>query len=367
MEGNDDNGTDRHRRWWLRLSNGPRWVALALAVVGVLLVALSALPGDQGVDDAWGRDFLMTVGASFALFAPFYLITRSMDRHLDRVAAETAEQVEVVRTETAEQVQQVRGEAAAGRTELAGEVQALREDVGRQLSDIFAQVQARLQEEAAADEAAFQSLRTTPTGEVVWDALTRAHQLGLVAPAHPPRVKISQVSDVFLSVHAETGDYVDDPLVLRVERRSGDVTDWIPWDVDKPAEDVLVTVGRALRKHTAETFDPEAFFNGLADLLEAALSYPDRRPAIQLCPPQWMVCDWGVITYNRAPYPINLQRLQTSDTIDEHVREKSWLDSDSWDEARMTAVALFPPRGNPWGSSGNPWAGATPNYDEPPF
>lgn len=45
------------------------------------------------------------------------------------------------------------------------------------------------------------------------------------------------------------------------------------------AEEVLVDVGRALRKHTGKALDPSAFMTGLADLLEAALSHSERRPA----------------------------------------------------------------------------------------
>lgn len=342
------------------LSAGPGWIALALAVAGIALVALSALPGSEGMDDPWRRDVLMTVGASFALFAPFYLITRSMDRHLDRVAVETAEQVQVVRSETAEQVEQVRGEVAAGRSELADEVQALREDVGRQLSDVYEQVRERLQAEAAADEAAFQAIRTTPTCDVVWEALIRANSLGLVSRVHPPRVRISQASALYLSVEADEGDegaFVDDPFLLRIEDRAGVSVERIPWDTGEATADILFKVGQVLRKETGEIFAPAAFFNGLADLLEAALSNHKRRPAIELCPPQWMVCEWGIVTTGSRVYGVDMDGLRSS-TIDKHVTSKPWVDADSWDAAAETARTLFPVRPDPWGAR---------SYDEPPF
>lgn len=263
---------------------------------------------------------------------PFYLVTRSLDRHLDQVA-----------TKTAQQVERVRREAEAGRSDLEGDVHALREDVDRQLSDVFELVRERLGAEAAADEAAFESLRTAPNREAVMNAFERARQLGLASTEHPPRVNIGRSTAMYASVHTHHNVFDGPVPTIRLEARDGTVTDEIEWPNERPVEDVLVDVGRALRRHTGETFDPSGIFSGLADLLEAALSHPERRPAIELCPPQWMVCEWGVITYDRAPYGINHAHLRTSKTIDQHMREKVWLDADSWESAWQTALALFPP------------------------
>lgn len=56
-------------RWWRQADRGPRFVTL-LGAAGVAFVGLSLLP-EPGPDDAWLRDFLMTVGSSIALFVPF--------------------------------------------------------------------------------------------------------------------------------------------------------------------------------------------------------------------------------------------------------------------------------------------------------
>lgn len=80
----------------------------------------------------------MTVGSSLALFAPFYLIARSRDRHLDRVAVETAQQV-----------RDGRAEAADAPAALTGQVGALRADVDRCLADTAARVAATMEAEAA--------------------------------------------------------------------------------------------------------------------------------------------------------------------------------------------------------------------------
>lgn len=324
-------------------------MAALLGLVGVASVGASMLPG-SGPDAAWLRDFLMTVGSSIALFVLFYLVTRSLDRHLDQVAADTAQQFEEVRSEAAETT-----------TALTGQVEALREDVDRRLGDVVERVTARLEAEVSADRAAFASLRTmAPTRETVWDALARAHRLGLVSSLRPPRVSISRNSRLYASFELDTNELSNERLQLRIESLNGVVQDWIPWLEEQDAEEVLVEVGRSLLKHTGEEFDPGGLLVGLADLLETARSHPERRPAIELCPPQWMVCDWGVIACGKHYYGVNLKQLQTSPTISGHVAQKTWVDADSWDAAYEAALALFPAgSADPWGSPGG--------ADEPPF
>ncbi|MGL5824524.1 MAG: hypothetical protein ACRCYU_06775 [Nocardioides sp.] len=349
-------------RWWRRAGWPSRGIA-ALGVVGLVFVGLSLLPG-SGMDAAWLRDFLMTVGASLALFAPFYLITRSLDQHLDRVATDTVERVEEVRTDTAQKVEKIRRENTASTTNLTEQVEALRLDVDRRLGDLNERVTSRLAAEAAADRAAFASLRTTPTWDAFWEAFGRARQLGLVSGQRPPRVNISKHSWLYVSVEADWADsaeWADETLQLRVETLSGRLKERIQWSEDRDVEEILVEIGRLLSKHTGEQFDTASFVNGVADLLEASLSHPERRPAIELCPPQWMVCDWGVITYDSHHYGVKLRQLQTSATVAGHVAEKRWVDPDSWDNAREAALALYPTPPN-----ANESRDALP-ADEPPF
>lgn len=334
--------------WWRGADLRSRIVS-GLAVVGLALIAVSMIPG-PGPDDAWLRDVLMTVGASIALFAPFYLLTRSLDRHLDQVATETAQQVVEARTE-----------AQAATDELSGQVQALRTHVDERLADVADQVAARLDAEAAADTAAFDALRTAaPTREVLIDAITRAVDLGLVTMRHPPRVLVSEHAHLYVSVEYYEDDWNDrEPLQLRVEDQSGRVYESIEWTYGSNAVDVLVDVGRAFRKHTSEPFPTAAFFTHFADLLDAANSHAERRPAIQICPPQWMVTDWGVITYDRRVYGVQNRQLHESQTIDSHVAEKHWVDADSFEVATAAARSLFPYRAD------DPWATPT-AADDPP-
>ncbi|KRA30971.1 MULTISPECIES: hypothetical protein [unclassified Nocardioides] len=316
-----------------------------LGVAGLAAVLGSMLP-NPGPDDAWFRDLLMTVGSSALLFVPFYAITRSLDRHLDRVADDTAQQVEEVRTDTARQVEEVR-------TKTAQQVEEVRAEAQSRIDDVTSRVAARLEAEAAADRDAFAALRSPdPTRDTFWDAFDRALRLGLVSETRHPRVNISRQSHLYVSVEIDTNDWADEPLQFRVETLAGRVEDYVPWPADQTAEDVLVEVGRLLFKHTAEAFDPALLLRGFADLLEAAMSHPERRPAIQLCPPQWMVCDWGVIAYDEHIYGVNLPKLQTSSTISSHVAEKGWVHLDSWESAYEAALALFP-KHDPWASPGD--------------
>lgn len=78
-----------------------------------------------------------------------------------------------------------------------------------------------------------------------------------------------------------------------------------------------------LLKHTGETFAAAAFLEGLADLLEVALTHPERRSAIEVCRPQWMVCGWGVVAYDASTYGVTIEQLRSSTTITAHVSEKT--------------------------------------------
>lgn len=150
-------------------------------------------------------------------------------------------------------------------------------------------------------------------------------------------------------------DIADEPLQFRIETETGRVEDWVPWPYDADDEDIMVEVGRAIYRHTSETFDLAAFLSGLADLLDAALSDPERRPAVQLCPPQWMVCDWGVVAYgdDGGTYGVNLRTLQQSPSMSPHVADKPWVDVESWDAARAAALAIFG-ASDPWATTENP-------------
>lgn len=306
-------------RYFLR---NPR--ALAVFLAGVVAVGLSLLPG-PGIDDTWTRDLLMTVGSSAVLFAVFYFVTRALDEHLDRVEQQTAE--------TAQQVEEVRADAAETVSAVTAQVDALRADVDQRMEDMFVRIAASLDADAAADEAAFEALRTTPTRQAVWEAMTRAISLGLVLESRPPRVRVSTQTPLYVSVAVDLHEWADHPLSLRVENIAGYTQAELPWPDDAPeeetAEAVLREVGREVRKHANEMFDPKTLFEGLADLLEAANSHAERRPAVELCPPQWLVCERRIVAYDRT-YDVSVDRMRAAPSLVQSVAEKPWCDRTSW-------------------------------------
>jgi hypothetical protein len=334
--------------WWKKADRVNRLIAVFF-VLGVALVALSVIP-KPGPDAAWVRDVLMSVGSSIALFAPFYLLTRTLDSH-----------IEDVREQTALSVEGIRAEAAQNATRLTDEMTALQQRVDERLAEFSSRVTTRLTEDAEADAAAFARLRlAAPTREAVTDAFTRASELGLVVPHRPPRVGVSDATDAYVSLYynpeAEAEAWEEPSLEFRLENIEGHTQESIPWALEQQAEDVVVQLGRALRKHTGDTFDAAAYFAGLADLLDAANTHPHRRPAVQLCPPQWLVTTEWLIPYdetNRSSYTLLHRRLRDEGTLATHVQSKGWVDQDSLDAAVYVSQMLFP---------ANPW-----EPDEPPF
>lgn len=60
------------------------------------------------------------------------------------------------------------------------------------------------------------------------------------------------------------------------------------WQRDQPLDDVMVKIGRALTKRTAlVTFDVQACFSELSELLQVGTRGPIFRPTVLVGPPQW--------------------------------------------------------------------------------
>lgn len=308
-----------------------RW-GLALLTFGVALILLSLLPS-PGPDAAWARDALLTVGGSLALFGPLYLVNRTLDRHLD---------------ETKEQVQSVRTEAAARSDALSSEVEELRENVGQRLEEVEAAVTARLEAKAEADREAFAVLRAEIAREDIMHALSRAHENELVSTWRWPRVRVAEGDRLYVSF-GYTPDF--DELLLHIETVDGTSQEFVEWPSEATTTDVLVSLGEALSRYSSEKFSPIKLFAGLADLLEAANSHIDRRLAVELCPPQWMVCERAIVTAPGPPeHPwttplrdFSVQKIREDPAYRVQVSRYGWVDPDSFDEACFVAMALFRP------------------------
>jgi hypothetical protein len=296
----------------------------AFVVVGAALLVTSWLTAHVAGRE-WVSDVLVNGGTAVLLFAPFYWLTRGLDRHIEEVRQETATSVE-------------------GLTE---RVTRFESDVDRRLEEVAASVSQRLADERAADSASIERLRTAPSRPAVVEALSRATELGLVVAAHPPRVAVSDRQRLYLSVKYETEDEgwhrADDELVFALENIAGTPQEWIPWSVDESVDDVFVRIGRALQKMTGEDLDVARYFDDLADLLSVAQAHPARRPIVQICPPQWAITTRGVERYD-APheYGFTHEKLASDTGLTRHIAEKQWGDVDSFEEAYMVALDLFP-------------------------
>ena len=305
-------------------------IAVGVTVAGVAMLAGSRdLSGSASAE--WWSGALVNSGTAVLLFVPLYLLTRSLDRRVERVRAEAVEGVET----------------------LTSRVASFEADVDKRLDDVARSVASRLAAERAADAEAFDALAERPTRTSVLRALAVGHRQGLIA--RPPRVLVNEGERLYVAFERGGEDEglasEEDDLTLLLEGIGGEFLDCVVWGGDVSVEDAMFKLGRELeaRSHPSDGFDVAALFSGLADLLRVASSSPERRPLIQLCPPQWAVREGGVVSYGTGVplYGIGVARLRHDRSWSAHMAEKSWVDMDSFDDAHLAAVSLFPKEDGP--------------------
>jgi hypothetical protein len=219
-------------------------------------------------------------------------------------------------------------------------------DVDRRLDEVAESVSRRLAAERAADNAAFERIRETPSRQAVVEALRRAMELGLIEYSRPPRVDVSSRDAVYLSVcyapEDETGIGADEELTFALESAQGVAHDRIQWPESESIDDVFVKIGRGLQRVTGEDIDVATFFATLADVLLIAKSNPDLRPIVEICPPQWAITRTGVYRYDsRFAYGFSHEKLAQDFGLTRHIAEKPWGDPDAFDAAVDIARQLF--------------------------
>jgi len=233
----------------------------------------------------WAAGVLVNLGSAVLLVVPIYLLNRGIDRRIQQVKIETATQVRAI----------------------AAQVSTFEADVERRLEDVAASVTVRLAEERKRDSAAFDMLLHAPSRTTVEQALTRAHDLGLIQPKRGPRVRVSEEWDLYVRVDFDEGSMhysangfgveSGELIEFTVENKGGRELELVPWPEGDEVADVMVRIGRALeRGGTSESFDVARYFRGLRDALVVAASHPDRRPIWQLCSPQWAVTSRGIVS-----------------------------------------------------------------------
>lgn len=306
------------------------FIAICVTVGGVAMLGLSrALTGSDMAE--WLSGALVNAGTAVLLFVPLYLVTRSLDRHVERVRSEAVEGVET----------------------LTARVADFEADIDRRLEEVAQTVTSRLAAERTADAEAFDALTVRPTRADVLRALAVGHRQGLISA--PPRVLVNAGRGLYVAFEyaGEDENVVSetDDLTLLIQGLEGTFLDCAVWSANDSVEDVMFRLGRQLeaRSHPRDDFDVAALFSGLADLLRVAASSPERRPLRQLCPPQWAVREGGVVSYGQGTplYSVRVERLRREQGWSRHMADKPWVDIESFEDAYEAALALFPEQDEP--------------------
>ena len=303
--------------------------AVGLVILGLLLGIASAILA--GFSEVWRVDALLGVGTALLLFLPLYFYGRMLDQQI----VETRQQI---------------GEIERTATVLDARVTDLQESVDQRLDEVREIVYQRLSAERTRDEEVLRDLSAVGSRELLEEAMTRAEELDVINPVlRSPRVSISDSEHLYLAVVRPTEDeqrlHGRDSLELDLATLEGRVLATVPWPTDATTEEVMVQMGRHLRARTREDLDPQAFFQGLSDLLLAGLHNPARCPVVQLVPPQWIVTAKGTAVPYRdgsSSYAVSARQLRAQPGFEWHVKQKTWVDGDCFDEAVHVLLALFP-------------------------
>ncbi|WP_433530761.1 hypothetical protein ACQPYA_01035 [Micromonospora sp. CA-263727] len=297
------------------------WVGVAtIAGIGTLLASLVLT--SAGLAE-WSAGLLVNLGAAVVLIVPVYFLTKRLDERIEQVGTETQASVQA----------------------LADRVETFEHEVERRIDDVAATVASRLEQETGADAAAFEALGTAPSRDSVLQALTRANEIGLISQERGPRVCVSEYRRIFVEIRYDEHPLRfngEENITFTLEGYDGTELGIVPWGESDDVETVMVRLGRALQRETAgERLDVKALFDGFSEALSVAQTDPERRPVWQLCPPQWVVTEHGIITYGDAPhYGAATTALERNSHLAAHIGQKPWVDHDSLDEAVGVALAL---------------------------
>lgn len=318
---NDDTNASPSRRRLTRAER--RTIAGAFISAAVLLAAyvwlwLSNIPPQLG----WLAGVLLNLGTAALLVVPIEWFSARLRRRVADVDARQTEAVTRVRSE-AEQLGQRVETIDAKVTNLA------------ELQEKFAATTSRRRAE---DEELFRDLGVlAPTQAAVSQALRRASELGLVS-TRGVRVPVAAGADLRLVFLAEG----DDQLTLRLENIRGTEYQRWTWRPDQDALDLFTTVADALeRAQEPRPLDVQFALQRLSATLMTALTYQTSRPIIEYFPEQWALTDDALVTADHRWYSITHSRKDRL-SMDLHVRQKTWIDEDSYESAYEVASYLFP-------------------------
>ena len=287
----------------------------ALTIAGLAALAWAYLEDSEGFRSA----VLIELGAAIFLFGGLYFLeTQFLGKRVTAVEERT-EQL----TTTLKDV----------RTEVR-ETKAALDVIGDQTREVIAN-------RRGGDEAALARLSENVSRDSTLDLLRRALRLNAISE-EGIRVRVSSTIRLVFRL-------VEDDLYLVLQRYDGEQLERWEWTPEQSPADVMAHVAEGLvRAHEfhQDAFDATAAFTALRDAIAASLRsrWGERPPAdglgalIEIPNDQWAITEDGLECLERY-YLIAAGRVH-EETWRSHMREKTWVDPDKFDEALNLIRAL---------------------------
>ncbi len=270
--------------------------------------------------DGWASSVLVNTGTASLLFVPLFLAQRAMEA---RVRA-AQEDVDI----------------------LSREVQTHQAEVRQTLQEMREAFVAAQESQRAEEEAGLAAVSASPDCQTIHDELARAMDMREVG-RWGMRV---HVVDPRVYVYARLVPEVDSAVHVYIEKRDGEEIAKLLWESGQPADSLMGVIATELRRaslYPSGSFDPTLMFKELGSSLRMARAIKDKYAIVdnmeraqEFVPPQWMIYDWGIGAWpGLQPYYIDRRRMRQRD-LELHMREKSWIDETSFEEALRTARLL---------------------------
>jgi hypothetical protein len=287
-----------------------RGVTIAAVLIGAVAAGLLYWSW-RSQTSTWESGLLVQLGATLLLFVPLAYVGHVIEARLTRVS------------EQQDQISTRQEQAASDVARLTGEVAQTQADLRQTREQLAEVVRERVTAGRDRDAALFKAVGEAPSQADVLKSLMRAQEIGII-PRQGCRVDL--ISDSYLRFKPEwksrdpivRGGQDPDVIELTLERIDGEALRRIEWDSESTPSDMGVCIAEEMQASGVYPgdglYDAGKIFADLSALLsfghESSTSgkISPVRHIIQLCPPQWAVCDDGVYSMDQ-PYQIAAWRL----------------------------------------------------------
>lgn len=302
-------------------------------------------------NNIWWPEALTEAGIAVLLFGPLLLIQRKIEQAFGAVR-HAQERVAVRQESLAENQKMTDAEVA----KLAGEVAQARADIQMTRDQLTDAVLSEIGEKRERDAALFRSVSEMPTWRAVLTALNRAQELEII-PASGCRVPLFGFGEYLrfapddLDFSPSDSHLEPDSIGLTIESEDGTASRHIAWSDKVSPAGISLEIAEALQAIGAYPGDSEFkagdLFKDLGEMLTIAhrsasnggTSYPLVN-VIQFCPPQWVICDDGIVSIQPGGrYKISARRFD--EEWENQMYNKSWINEQSFSDAFTAATALY--------------------------